>query len=424
MVSQEKKSYDVAIVGAGAAGQMAAIAAGQAGAKTILLEQMSHPGLKILASGGGRCNFTNLSSREDFMSSFGRQGRFMGPALDLLGPEKLRDFFQKSGVKTVAEGLQVYPASHRSADIEKTLRKNMERLGVSLELGCAAKKLWIESEELKGIEMDDGRKIGVTSVILTCGGMSYPKLGGTGGGYSLAKQAGHSLVQMVPAGVGLITAERWLTELPGIQIPDARVRIALPRQSKTGINGDILLTHRGISGPAILNISATVSRLLIKKKTVPLEIELIDGMTPSSWRIQFEKWRSSNGKTLLTNLLRQKVPAALSRMLCMQVGMNEQATAANMRKDQIEKLSQNLGCLTLNITSTEGFASAFVTSGGVKLKEVSPNTLESRLQDGLYLAGEILDLNGPCGGFNLQWAFASGFLAGKSAAERFNFHFL
>jgi hypothetical protein len=233
----------------------------------------------------------------------------------------------------------------------------------------------------------------------------------------LARQAGHSILEPLPALVPLVTRERWPARLAGVAIPGARVWIALPKQSKAGVTGDVLLTHAGLSGPAVLDISGDVARLLHRGKPVPVRIELVAGMDASQWDRQLEAWRGTAGRRRVANLLQERLPASLCRMLCELAGLEEQTTAARLPGPARDTLARLLGGLELTVTATEGFESAFVTRGGVKLQQVNPDTLQSRCLPGLYLAGELLDLDGPSGGFNLQWAFASGWLAGKSAAQ-------
>lgn len=416
-LKREPSAFDVAVVGAGAAGQMAAIAAAEEGRRVLLLEQMDRPGLKVLASGGGRCNLTNLAGRAAFVAAFGREGRFIGPALDLLGPADLRLFMDRLGVPTAApDGFHVYPASRRAADVQAALGRRIGQLGVTLRVGCAVRGLWLDGGRLAGVETASAGRIAAGRVVLACGGKSWPDLGGTGGGYALARQAGHTIVEPVPALVPLVVRERWPGRLAGVSLSGARVRIALARQSKAGATGDVLFTHRGLSGPAVLDLSGTVAELLARGKPVPLYVEPVPGVDESGWVNQLEAWRGARGRSGVANLLGERLPASLARELCRMAGLEDGATAAHLAAGRRDALAHMLGAIELAVTATEGFEAAFVTRGGVRLREVDPATLAGRRLPGLYLAGELLDLDGPSGGFNLQWAFASGRLAGKSAA--------
>ena len=410
-------SFDVVVVGAGAAGQMSAIAAAQEGRKVLLLEQMNQPGLKILASGGGRCNLSNLVGPTAFRAAFGRQGRFTTAAMAVMGPDDLRLFLNHIGVPTVVDGdMRVYPASQRSADVQTALRKQIKQLGVELRLGCAVHRLWIDSGQLMGVEICADQRIAATRVVLACGGKSWPKLGGTGGGYALAQQAGLEITELLPALVPLLSRQRWPTRLAGVSLRRARLWIDLPGQNKTGLTGDLLFTHRGLSGPVALDISGRVSELL-HLGPVPLRIELVADMDATQWTQRLEDWRSSAGGRKVVNLLQDYLPRSLCAVLCDLADIREQTSVAHLTVDNRDSLAKLLSGLDLTVTSTEGFEAAFVTKGGAKLQSVDPNTLQSRSLAGLYLAGEMLDLDGPSCGFNLQWAFASGWLAGKSAAQ-------
>lgn len=410
--------YDIAIVGAGAAGQMAAIAAAQKGLRVVLIEQMNKPGMKLLATGGGRCNITRMIDLPEFESSFGRQGRFMDAVQHEMGPQTLRDFFKSIGVATKVEDAgRVYPVTDKAMTVQAALRHRYEQLGVKLVVGKAVESLVIEDGKIAGVALAGGGKISAAKVILACGGQSWPSLGGNGGGYTLAVQAGHTITPPTPTLVPLIAKERWPAKLAGVALPSARVWIDLPKQNKSGVTGDVLFTHKGLTGPAVLDISGNVAELLAAgAAAVPLRIELIAGKDTGQWQDRLEKWRTDSGKKFLVNLLREFLPTSLCEMLCELAAIQPQAIASQISAASRDKLINMLGGLQLTVTATEGFDVAFVTRGGVKLKEVNPATLESRITPGLYFAGELLDLDGPCGGFNLQWAFSSGYFAGSAAA--------
>lgn len=409
-----ENDFDLAVVGAGAAGQIAAIAAAEGGKDVVLLEQMPRAGMKLRVSGGGRANLTKMLGRAEIEEAFGRQGRFTGPALESMGPAKLREFMAELGVETVEDDhLRVHPATQRAVDVQYALGRRIEQLGVRVKLNGLVSRLVLKDGRLVGVETSKER-IHAERVLLACGGRSWPKLGGTGGGYALARQAGHTIIEPMPALVPLVTRERWPAKLAGVSLGAARVWIALSGQSRAGITGGVLFTHRGLSGPAVIELSGTVAQLLRRVRCVPLRMELQAGMDASRWNREMESWRVSAGRRLVVGLLREKLPASLARQLCRLAGLGEQVTASQLSAGGRQTLSGLLGGLEVTVTGTEGFETAFVTRGGVKLREVNPETLQSRLLPGLYLAGELLDLDGPTGGFNLQWAFASGWLAGKS----------
>ncbi|HHH76486.1 MAG TPA: aminoacetone oxidase family FAD-binding enzyme, partial [Phycisphaerae bacterium] len=278
----------------------------------MLAEQMPRAGMKLLASGGGRANLTKMLGRAEIENAFGRQGRFMGPALNALGPTALREFLARLGVKTVMDDQRrVYPASQRAADVLSALQRRLMQLGVMTHLNCLVSRLIVEDGKIAGVETSDGR-IQARRVLLACGGKSWPKLGGSGGGYALAHQAGHTIIEPTAALVPLVTQERWVENVPGVSLSKARLRIALPKQSRAGTAGDILFTHRGLSGPAVIDLSGSVSQLLLRVDSVPIRIELIDGMDVACWKGEMESWRVTDGKRLVVKMLRQKLPASLA----------------------------------------------------------------------------------------------------------------
>ena len=403
-------------MGAGPAGLTAAIVAARAGGRVTVCEQLERAGAKLEVTGGGRANLTNLLSREEFTAGFGRQGRFMLPALEALDPSGLRDFMKALGVPTEApDGLRVYPKSNRAQDVVEGLLKECERLSVDLRTGIRVTDLILEHGRVRGV-MADRKAIPGERVMIAAGGKSYAELGGTGGGYRLALLAGHSLVPPVPALVPLVTRETWPRTCAGVSLPAAVLHIAQARGSGGSSSGGLLFTHRGVSGPAALNLSGRVARLLLDRESFPLRLDLFSGTHAVAWQERLDFWRREQGKKQLTTLLANYMPHSLATAACAENGCRPNLRPAELTVHQRGSVSRWLAEIPLIVVSTEGFEKAIVTSGGVALKEVNPKTLESRLVKGLYFAGEVLDLDGPCGGFNLQWAFSSGWLAGTSAA--------
>jgi hypothetical protein len=407
---------DVLVVGGGPAGLMAAIAANERKARALLCEQLPRPGAKLLVTGGGRCNLTNLADRSTFLASFGRQGRFLEPALALMDSTRLRAFFAGLGVGTeAADGFHVFPASNSARTVLSALLRRAAELGVTTALGTEVTGLILTSGRVTGVKTLAG-PVQAAGVILATGGKSYAELGATGTGYRLAQEAGHTVVTPVPGLVPLVLASDWAQGLAGVSLPEVQVWVDLPRQRGARRRGPLLFTHRGLSGQAVLDISADVASLLARQATVPLRVNLTPDTTPQEWSARFDLWQRSQGKRLLKNLLAEHLPASLAGALCEQVGA-AQVRAAEAPQAAREKLLTLLTQLPLTVVGTEGFANSMVTRGGVSLKEVDPRTLESRKAKGLFFAGEVLDLDGPCGGYNLHWAFASGRLAGHSAAR-------
>ena len=413
----DAQATDVVIVGAGPAGLMAAIAAAEAGARVVLCEQLDRPGAKLLATGGGRCNMTNTLEAEAFMARFGREGRFMQPTLSHMDSPGLREFFNRLGVRTTSpDGVQVYPVSNSAATVQKALLRRCGELGVSLRCGVCITGLTIVDGAVAGLETSQG-PIAAQRVVLATGGKSYSALGATGSGYELARQAGHTIIEPLPALVPLVLQEAWPRACAGVSLSPARVWIDLPKQSKAGVTGDVLITHTGLSGPAVLDLSTEVSALLQHQPTVPIRLDLVPYVPADRWQTRFDQWQRTHGTSLLRTQLAQYIPASLAQSIYRRAGLGDHDRVAHLSRAQRDALVGLLTALPLTVIGTEGFDKAIITRGGVSLRQVSPAQLQSKLVKGLFFAGELLDLAGPCGGYNLQWAFSSGHLAGLSAAR-------
>ena len=406
---------DVVVVGGGPAGLMASIAAARLGRRVVVVERLRRPGRKLLASGGGRCNLATTLPEAETLAAFGRRGRFVQPALAALSGSALRAMLHARGVPTHApDGRRVFPVSDRAADVLGALLDMAEEGGVRLRAGVGASALWLEGGRLTGVHTSAGR-LAATRVILATGGMGYPDLGGSGAGYDLARQAGHTLVEPRPALVPLVTRETWPRRCAGIALPAARPRIDLAKQPKAGVSGGVLFTHRGISGPAVLDLSGDVAVLLARHETVPVVLDLDPATPRDAWLARFGEWERAAGRRSVRTLLAEHLPWSLAEVVLALAGVDPHRRPSQVAAPLRRRLADRLTRLPLTVTGTEGWARAMVTRGGVALGEVDPQTLGSRRLPGLAFAGEILDLDGPTGGFNLQWAFASGFLAGGAA---------
>lgn len=406
----------VLIVGAGPAGLMAAIAAAERGRRTVVLEQLQRPGAKLLASGGGRCNLTNTLPTQAFMARFGRQGRFMQPALAAMDSAGLmRWFLEALGVATHAtDGFHVYPVSDSAVTVQSALWRRARELGAEVRLGVRVAGLWMEAGRLRGLETAGGR-VGARQVIVATGGRGYPALGGGAAGYDLARQAGHTVVEPVPALVPLVVRETFFRSCAGASLPCACVRIVAAGEPRAGVAGEVLFTHTGLSGPVILDLSGDVAALLRKQESVPLRLDLAPGTTPAQWRRRLEEWRESDPRKTVVGLLDRHLPRSLASAVAALAGIGPMVRPTRVTVRSRDLVTKLLTGLPLTVTGTGGWDLAMVTRGGVSLKEVDPRTLASKRLPGLAFAGEVLDLDGPSGGFNLQWAFSSGRLAGGSS---------
>lgn len=274
---------DTIIVGAGASGLMAGIAAGRSNKKVIICEQMKRPALKILATGGEKCNLTNVLPLDDFAKKFGKQWRFMMPALTLMGKEKLQSFFHQLGVKTFSpDGFHIFPKSRKAVDVVNALKEECLKYDVTILPKTRVKKLEIEQGKIRGVYTEEGM-LKAKNVVIATGGRSYASCGGTGGGYPLASQAGHTIAPLIPGLVGLKTKQEWPKQCKGISLPNVRIEVALPKYKAIKNSGILLFTHHGISGPSVIDISAQVGELLTKFEEVPLNINIYPDFSKQDW---------------------------------------------------------------------------------------------------------------------------------------------
>ncbi len=405
----------VTVIGGGPAGMMAAIAAAQAGACVTLCERQAQLGRKLAATGGGRCNLTNTLDVETFMSRFGTEGRFMTGALRRFGRDDLLRQMTEWGVPcAAADGFHYFPVSQRAMDVLQALERQLKKLNVQVRLSTVVSALDLVAGRVCGV-VAAGARLPADAVILAAGGAAWPSLGGCGLGYDLAIQAGHEVVEPSPALVGLVTRETWPRLCAGVTLPDVMARIDLPECRKEVWRGVLLFTHAGLSGPLMLDISGPVTRLLRRQEQVPLRLSLFPDLSRETWNTRLAEWRTGRGKKSVRNLLDESLPQSLATAVCEACGIDSAVRASGMTAEARDRLLEWMTALPVTITGSGGMAQAMVTHGGVSLRDIHPATLESRRVSGLYVAGEVMDLDGPCGGYNLQWAFSSGWQAGALA---------
>jgi predicted Rossmann fold flavoprotein len=404
--------WDVIVVGAGAAGLLAATRAAERGRRTLLLEKNRKPGVKILMSGGTRCNLTHATDNRGIVEAFGSPGRFLHSALAALGVQETIDLFEAEGVPTkVEETGKVFPVSNKASDVLDALLRRLRRSGATLALEEPLRDL--RRTEPDGFAVTTTHRVLAASrVILTTGGQSYPGSGTTGDGYGIAAHFGHTIIPPRPALVPLTTSVPWVTELRGVTLPDVAVRVREDSRSLAARRGSLLFAHFGLSGPVVLDVSRVVSGHP-RPETLRLEIDLLPALQEADLDEYLRTESASSGKKQLAGVLAIHLPRRLSETLLVLAGLPVERKAAALSRSERSRLVENVKRLHVPLAGTLGFKKAEVTAGGVALDEVDSRTLQSKRVPGLFIAGEVLDLDGPIGGYNFQAAFSTGWLAGE-----------
>jgi predicted Rossmann fold flavoprotein len=408
-------AWDVIVIGAGAAGLLAAIRAAELGRRTLLLEKNRRPGVKILMSGGTRCNITHATDNRGIVEAFGPPGRFLHSSLASLSVQDTIDLIEAEGVATKVEPTgKVFPVSNKAADVLDALLRRLHRSGASLAV----------DEPLRELRCTDDRFALTTSLrtlsagraILTTGGRSYPGSGTTGDGYAIAASFGHAIVTPRPALAPIRVAADWVARLRGVTMPDICLRILDGERELGRERGSLLFAHFGLSGPVALDMSGVISRHP-RPQTLQLEFDF----RPDERETELAEWLRNDSltsaKKQLGVVLAAHLPRSLSDILLSLAGMPLDRRAAGLSRADRGRLVQLIKRLRVPIVGTLGFEKAEVTTGGVALDEVDSGTMCSKWQPGFFIAGEVLDLDGPIGGYNFQAAFSTGWLAGTAAAK-------
>ena len=404
--------YDLIVIGAGPAGIMASISAANDGKRVLLLEKMPQIALKLKATGGGKCNLTNTLEKDEFCEKFGKSGRFIKDALDTFSRDDLLSFFASIGVETIArDGFRIFPINHSSTLILEALNSELARVKVEVKTSIKIKSIKKE-EEIFFINTDI-EIIKSKNIILACGGKGYPTLGATGDGYIFAESLGHSVTKTHPAMMPLFTKEKNFASCKADTIAKAILKVDIKKYKNLKLIGDLIFTKDGLRGPVILDFAREITPILEKYDEVPLLISFLKGKNEDEiYKIIKDEIAKNPEDNILQNLEKLLARSVASEIL------NICEIDNKLRFKQIdgikrEKLIKTLAWTPFTIIGHDGFRQAMITRGGINLKEIDSKTMQSRVLNGLYFCGEIVDIDGPCGGYNLQWSFSSGFLAGK-----------
>lgn len=409
----------VVVIGAGPAGMMAAITAATQGAAVTLLEKKERVGRKLSITGKGRCNITTAVDQAGLIQGFPGNGRFLYSAFNEFSNRDLIAWFEQRGLKTKVErGNRVFPESDQAEEVVTVLYKNLQKVGVKIQLGCEVERLLLEENHVAGVVCRQGR-LAAAAVVITTGGLSYPGTGSTGDGYRWAAAVGHSIVEPRPGLVPLVVREDWVKELQGLSLKNTRA-VAYDSSGKK-INedmGELLFTHFGLSGPIILSMSRDIGEYLYwQHQPVKLELDLKPALSEEKLDERVQRDLDKYSRKIFKNALDELLPGKMIGVIIRLSGIDPAKACHQISRTERLGLVHLLKHLPLTISGTRPIAEAIVTAGGVNVKEIDPKTMQSRLVRGLYLAGEVLDVDGYTGGYNLQAAFSTGYVAGKNAAQ-------
>ncbi len=406
----------ICIVGAGPAGLMAAIHAASGPVPTVVVEANAAAGRKLLLTGGGRCNFTHAADPGQLAKAFGQAGRFLRHSFHELSPDDVREFFRSRGLAgTVEPDGCVFPRNKRATDILNILLDEAEERGVRLQFRCRVSTVAMNRDSFR-IHAED-RQLVAPRLIIATGGVSWPQTGSRGDGYRLAAQLGHTIVPPKPALIPLITRETWPGTLAGVSLPGVRIE-ATSGGRRLRVTGNMLFTQNGIGGPAVLDLSRLLADDLGPEHAgIDIGIDVLPEMDEAQLDRRLQEQCRTWPRRTVANILSELVPRQFSRALCQAAQCNGDLQAGQLPAEKRRRIVQAIKSLPLHVTGTEPMAKATVTHGGVNRDEIDPQTMESKICPGLFFAGEVIDADGPCGGYNLQMCWSTGALAGRSAAH-------
>lgn len=406
------ENFDVIVIGAGPSGCMAAIKAAERGKRTLLLERNNDIGKKLLLTGNARGNITNLSSIEEFLPKY-RNGRFLRNGFARFFNADLIAFMETNGLKTKTErGRRVYPESGKAEDVVSLLKGLLRENKVQLNLKNTVTDISYRKKMYEVVSSKGSFCSG--SVVICCGGASFPETGSTGDGYIWAEKLGHSVINPMPALCGVVTEEWYVKKWQGVTLKNINISAVLEGKKLDEEFGEIVFTHYGISGPALLNLSRTISENK-SRGAIKLVINLKPGLDDKKLDNRLQRELDENPKKQLKNLFKSLLPLALITPFLRYAGLPEEKPACTVTRQERKKIAECLQNFTFTVKDTRSFTDSMVTRGGVNTAEINPKTMESRIVPGLYFAGEVIDVDGKTGGYNLQAAFTTGYIAGVNA---------
>ncbi|MFO8234901.1 MAG: NAD(P)/FAD-dependent oxidoreductase [Bacteroidales bacterium] len=408
------EKFDAIVVGAGPAGILAAGRAAETGSKVLLLEKMNKPGNKLVLTGKGRCNITNDATLSEFIKHIYPNGRFLKNAFSNFFSEDIIALLNNYGVETTLErGGRYFPSSNKSTDVLRGLNNWLNDKKVEIRYNHKTEKLIVENNTIKGIKAN-GEIIETNNVILATGGKSYPATGSTGEGFELAKDAGHSIVNIHPSLVPLETVSDIPKRLEKLSLKNVTASVWINNKKTVEEFGEMVFTNFGLSGPIILTLSRSVVEALQSKQKIEINIDLKPALDDKKLDNRLLREFDEHGKKKISNVLRHLLPSSMIPVFTELTKLNPDKECHQISSKERKRLRFYLKNMTFHITGHRPFKEAIITAGGISTKEISAETMESKIVKGLYFAGEIIDLDAETGGYNLQIAFSTGWLAGNS----------
>ena len=405
---------NVVVIGGGASGLMAAGTASYYGANVTLLEKNSRTGRKILVTGKGRCNITNNCDKDTFIANVPTNPRFLYSAINNFDCQDTIDFFNDLGLETKTErGNRVFPVSDKAMDVADTLYTFAKYNGVKI-IESTAKVILTSDGKVSGVLDTKGNKYDADCVIIATGGMSYPGTGSTGDGYKLAKTVGHTITEIKPSLVGLISSDEFCKELQGLSLKNVNLTAYENGKEIFSEQGEMLFTHQGVTGPLVLSASSHMRNF--EKKSYKISIDLKPALSEEKLDLRLQKDFSEHKNNQINNSLGKLLPKKIIPVVLKMWGIDPTKKCNSITKEERQELNKILKNFTVKIKSLGSIKEAIITSGGVSTKEISPKTMESKILSGLFFCGEVIDVDAYTGGFNLQIAFSTGRLAGYYSA--------